>query len=231
MTSATSIRSPTIWESHGNWELSKDAPFSSTPIFIGFTWDLENKTVSLTTTKQTKYIDAIHQWLRTTAHTLEQVQQLHGRLSHASLARPGPVHHYASLVIPEGSAYLTSLQSMLRIFGDKPCMPRGQPCGMVDELRWWLHALSSKPPIPIPHYPYAIDHRAFSDARTSYGLAIIIGNRWHAWRLHNHWKHNGRDIGWAESVTFEFLISILLTFNQSSMPLMVYCNNQEVVEG
>ena len=27
------------------WELSKDTPFSSAPTFIGFVWDLENKTV------------------------------------------------------------------------------------------------------------------------------------------------------------------------------------------
>ena len=161
------------------WELSKDAPFSSTPVFIGFIWNLESNTVSLTTTKRTKYINTIHEWLCTTAHTREQVQKLHGRLSHASL------------VIPEGSMYLTSLQLMLGIFGSNPFMPHRQPCGAVDELCWWLHALSSRPPIPIPHHPLAIDHQAFSDASTSYGLAIIIGNRWRTWRLHKHCKQNG----------------------------------------
>ena len=201
------------------WELSKDTPFSSTPTFIGFTWNLENNMVSLTTAKREKYINAIHEWLRTTAHTLEQVQKLHGRLSHASL------------VIPEGSAYLTSLQAMLGIFSNKPFMPRRQPRGTVDELRWWLQALRSKPPIPIPHHPFAVDHRAFSDASTSYGLAIVIGNRWRAWRLHKHWKHNERDIGWAESIAFEFLIRTLLTLDQSSAPLTVHCDNQGVVDG
>ena len=33
------------------WELSKDTPFSSTPIFIGFIWNLENNTVGLTAVK------------------------------------------------------------------------------------------------------------------------------------------------------------------------------------
>ena len=60
------------------WELSKDTPFSSTPTFIGFTWDLKNDTVSLTTAKCTKYINAIHDWLHTMVHDLEQVQKLHG---------------------------------------------------------------------------------------------------------------------------------------------------------
>ena len=30
------------------WEPSKDTPFSSAPVFIGFVWDIKNKTVALT---------------------------------------------------------------------------------------------------------------------------------------------------------------------------------------
>jgi hypothetical protein len=60
------------------WELSKDTPFSSTPTFISFTWDLENGTVCLTAAKRLKYMNMIHDWLCTTAHDLEQVQKLHG---------------------------------------------------------------------------------------------------------------------------------------------------------
>ena len=201
------------------WEPSKDTPFSSSPVFIGFMWDIENKTVALTLAKHTKYIAAIHEWLRTTAHTLEQAQKLHGRLS------------YASLVIPVGSAYLTSLQSMLGIFGNNPFMPRRQPHGTVDKLNWWLHALSSKPPIPIPHHPLTLDLQAFSNASSSHGLVIVIGSKWRAWRLHQHWNHTGRDIRWAEGVTFELLVHTLLTLDHSSMPLTVYCDNQGVIDG
>ena len=183
------------------WELSKDMPFSSTPVYISFIWDLENKTVSLTPAKRLKYSNAIREWLPVSAHTLEQVQKLHRRLSHASL------------VIPEGSAYLTALQSMLGIFGSNPFMPCRQPRGTVSKLRWWLHTLDSKPPIPIPLYPRATDHQAFSDASTSYGLAVVIGNKWCAWKLYGRWQHDGRDIGWAESIAFEFLIRILLTLD------------------
>ena len=120
---------------------------------------------------------------------------------------------------------------MLGIFGSNPFMPRRQPRGTVGELCWWLHALDSKPPIPIPLYPRATDHQAFSDASTSYGLAVVIGNKWRAWKLYGHWQRNGRDIGWAESIAFEFLICILLTLDQSSMLLMAHCDNQGVVDG
>ena len=122
------------------------------------------------------------------------MQKLHGRLSHTSL------------VIPEGSVYLTSLQSMLGIFSNKPFMPRRQPRSTIYELCWWLHTLNSKPPIPIPHHIHTTDHQAFLDASTSCGLAIVISNKWRAWRLHKHWKSNREDIGWAESIVFSVVL-------------------------
>ena len=118
---------------------------------------------------------------------------------------------------------------MLGIFSKKSFMPHRQLRGTINELHWWLHAHGSRPPIPIPHHPHIVDHQAFLDASTSHSLAVIIGDKWHAWRLYKHWKNNGQDIGWAESMAFEFLIHILLTLNQSSMPLTAYCNNQGVV--
>ena len=201
------------------WELSKDTPFSSAPTFIGFVWDLENKTVGLTSAKHTKYTDTVHEWLCTTAHNLEQVQTLYGRLSHTTF------------VIPEGSTYLTSLQSMLGIFGSNLFMPCRQLQGTISELHWWLWVLSSKPPIPIPVHLHATDHQAFSDASSSCSLAIIISPKWRAWRLSRHWKNNGRDIRWAESIAFEMLICALLTLDCSSSSLKVYCDNQGIVDG
>jgi len=200
------------------WEPSKDSDFSSKPVFMGFEWDLDQKTVSLTQGKCDKYISAIKNWLCSTAHTLEETQKLHGRLTHASL------------VIPEGSAYLASLQAMLGIFGDNPFMPRRQPRGTTHELQWWLRALCARSPLPIPHHPSALDLGAYSDASSGHGLAIVIGDKWRAWRLHRDWKFDERDIGWAESVAFEFLVQTLLTINKSSTPLTVYGDNQGVIE-
>jgi len=185
---------------------------------MGFEWDLENKTVALTHGKRDKYLSAITEWRKSAKHTLEDTQKLHGRLSHASLT------------IPEGSAYLTSLQTMLGIFGSNPFMPRTPPRGLTADLQWWSHALSSSPPLPIPHHTHTLDLDAFSDASSGFGLAVTIGDRWRAWRLHKEWKRDERDIGWAESIAFEMLVRILLTIDSSSTPLTVYGDNQGVVE-
>ena len=200
------------------WELSKDTNFSAYPVFLGFEWDLVHKTVKLTEAKSLKYANAIHVWLQTETHTLSEVEKLHGKLTHASL------------VIPEGSAYITSLQSMLGLFSDRPFMPRTQPRGTVSELNWWLNALDSPCPIPIPHFPQASDHNAFSDASSGFGIAIIIGSKWRAWRLKPGWDKDNRDIGWAESIGFEFLVTTLLILDSTSLPLSVYGDNQGVID-
>ena len=200
------------------WELSKDTEFSSHPVFLGFEWDLDHKTVKLTETKCLKYVTAIKEWLQSETHTLSEVEKLHGKLVHASL------------VIPEGAAYITSLQRMLGLFGNQPFMPRTQPRGTVHELNWWLRALESPCPTPIPHSLQAANHSAFSDASSGVGIAIIIGDRWRAWHLRPGWNTDSRDIGWAESIGFKFLIATLLTLDNTSLPLSVHGDNQGVID-
>ena len=147
------------------WELSKDVPFSSQPTFIGLIWDLAARTVTLTETKRVKYVDAITVWERKRTHTLEEVQKLHGKLLHASL------------VFPAGHAHLVNLEAMLGIFGNNPFMPRTPPRATPEDLSWWKRALSTLP-LPsttLPGLQQVHDFRAFSDASSSTGIGITIG--------------------------------------------------------
>jgi len=120
------------------WEPSKDIPFSPSVTYLGFTWDLDNRTVTLSDSKRTKYIQAIDDWRSSRTHPLADVQKLYGKLLHAS--------H----VIPAGRAYLTSLEAMLAIFGDTPFKPRTPPHRSLDDLSWWHQILNAPPPSP-PH--------------------------------------------------------------------------------
>ncbi|KAG6329877.1 hypothetical protein ID866_9212, partial [Astraeus odoratus] len=70
------------------WEQSKDQPFASSTVYIGFLWDLNQKDVSLALAKVTKYLEAIQEWQRQTTHVLSDVKQLYGKLFHASAALP-----------------------------------------------------------------------------------------------------------------------------------------------
>ena len=45
------------------WEVSKDQPFAPTTIYIGFIWNLERRTVTLSPAKTEKYLNKINDWL------------------------------------------------------------------------------------------------------------------------------------------------------------------------
>lgn len=203
------------------WQTEKDTPWSTSFIFTGLLWNLDDKTVTLPHTKIDKYLRAIREWHSSgRTKTLEEVQKLYGKLLHASL------------VIPQGRAYLTNLEKALGIFHDNPWKPRTPPKGSIDDLRWWEDTLSSPlTPFPVPSdYPVR-DIGAFSDASTSVGIAIVVGTRWRAWKLREGWQEGGRDIGWAEAVGFELLVRAVITLGEHATPFFVRGDNKGVVEG
>jgi hypothetical protein len=202
------------------WELSKTVPFSSRVPYLGFIWDLEARTVTLSDEKKAKYSNAIVEWNARSKHTQEEVERLHGKLLHACL------------VVPKGRAYLTNLQSMLRNFNKNPFVPHSSPRGTNQDLLWWTTILTEPSlvrEIPGP-YP-VIDRQAYSDASSGVGIGITIGKRWRAWRLLPGWKCQGRDIGWAEAIRFELLVQALLASSSTVEHFKVFGDNRGVVEG
>ncbi|KAL7277684.1 hypothetical protein ACG7TL_008616 [Trametes sanguinea] len=182
------------------WQLEKDHPFSSECPFTGFLWNLDGmRSVSIPRAKADKYIAAIDVWLQKPTHDLKEVQQLHGKLWHASL------------VIQRGRAFLVNLEAMLGIFHDRLFVPRTPPRHTAADLKWWRATLS-RPALSrqLPSPCAVWDPLAYSDASSGVGIAVVIHDRWRAWRLLPGWKSDGRDIGWAEAVGFEFLVHTVL---------------------
>ena len=202
-----------------SWEPSKDVPFSVTPTFIGFTWDLDQHTVSLTESKWHKYLMALQDWAAKRTHTLHEVQKLLSKLTHASQ------------IFPEGHLYLANLKAMLTICGHKPFIPHTPPKGTQNDIEWWARHLgvqASPAPIQIPHTP--IDGQAYSDASLSIGIGIHLQGRWHAWALQPEWNSNGSNIGWAEAVGLKLLAHTFLSIIQPSSTLLIHGDNQGVVK-
>jgi hypothetical protein len=201
------------------WESSKDTPFEATVIFAGLEWDLKEKRVALPESKKEKYSRAISEWKEKSTHTLEDTRRLYGKLL------------YACHVVPRGRAYLTNLEKMMGTFHDRPFLPRHPPKHLNDDLTWWSTLLSQTPiSREIPGNRPIIDIRACSDASSSVGIGITIGDKWRAWRLLPGWKASGRDIGWAEAVGMEFLVRTILQ-NYSLPGIKVYGDNNGVIEG
>ena len=201
------------------WEASKDIPFNQIVPFIGLTWDLENKTVSLSEAKKEKYLQAISEWRQRTAHTLDETRKLYGKLL------------YACLIIPQGRAYLIHLEKMIGTFNGRSFVPHRPPKHLAEDLVWWARSLAH-PSLSreIPGGRQIIDVRGFSDASSTVGIGVVIGNRWRAWRLLPGWKAGSRDIGWAEAVGMELLVRIVLSINPYP-GIQIFGDNTGVVEG
>src|SRR5277367_4917932 len=159
------------------WEPSKTIPFSYVVPYLGFEWDLSQRTVAIPERKKTKYKAAIEDWLLRPTHALDEAQKLYGKLLHACL------------VLPSGRAYLTCLEGLMASFSSNPFVPHHAPRHTSSDLSWWLNELSS-PTVshPIPGPAIVTDRAAFSDASLGFGIGIVIGDRWRAWRLVPGWQ-------------------------------------------
>uniref|UniRef100_A0A5K1JVG0 CHIP6 n=1 Tax=Ganoderma boninense TaxID=34458 RepID=A0A5K1JVG0_9APHY len=183
------------------WEQEKDQPFSTTPEFTGLTWDLVTWQVALAQKKRDKYLAVLAEFRMRPTHTLQQIQSLHGKLI------------YTALVVPAGRPYLVQLESAMAVAADRPHVPRAPPKRLAADLDWWSDRLRRGPlsrriPRPVPLF----DARAFSDASSGVGVAVVIAGRWRAWRVLPGWQSpsEGRDIGWLEAVGFELLVYTIL---------------------
>ena len=199
------------------WQHSKDLPFSSSTSYLGFMWDLAVRTMSLSERKKIKYAEVLDSWCQCCTHTLKELEQLYGKLLHASL------------VIPQGHAYITGLEAMFPLFCHEPFKPRTPPRAVPQDLTWWTSHLRSAPPLPIPTKEEIADVEAFSDASNS-GIAITISPYWRAWALDPGWREDGQDIRWAEAIAFELLICTVAHRFPSIACFRLYCDNQGVVE-
>lgn len=204
------------------WERLKDQLFAVSTIYIGFSWNIELRIVSLSSIKVDKYLSAIHKWRKRHAHVLQDVQELYGKLLHACAAAP------------RGRAYLTSLEEMISYCGKKPFLPHRAGETVENDLTWWSLLLQSGG-VARPIYPTAKlqDPLAFSDASSGIGIGIVVGDRWRAWRLVPGWKTKDgkRDIGWAEAVAFELLIYTITLIPGIGKHVLVHGDNMGVIEG
>lgn len=201
------------------WEMTKDVPFNHVVPFIGFSWNLVEKKVSLPEPKKEKYLRAIFEWKQQPTHTLEETRKLYGKLL------------YTCLIKPQGRAYLTNLEKMMGVFHDRPFTPRHPPSQLNNDLRWWQHTLSS-PSLSrdIPGGRLIHNVHGYSDASSTIGVGIVLGSRWRAWRLLPTWKSCGRDIGWAEAIGMELLTRAALNAGFHS-GIQIFGDNTGVVEG
>ena len=74
-------------------------------------------------------------------------------------------------------------------------------------------------------------HRSYVwvNASTDWGISIIKGRLWVAWRLRTGWRSDGRDIGWAESITLELAVIWLMRDGYMDCNITIHSDNMGVI--
>ena len=201
------------------WKLSKYADFSSSFTYLGFSWCFASRSVSLLDDKRLKFLIKLSPWLLNNPQTLSSAQKLLGSLNHCCY------------VLPLGRSHLHHLRKFVASFSSNssPFLTHKIPSSLSTELQWWHSILQdSPPPLPISTPPDPLDVPVFVDASTSFGVGILIRNRWNARRLTTDVLPNGF-IGVLEMLAVEFAVSALTQMFPHHSHFLIHSDNQGVV--
>jgi len=199
-----------------------DDHFQFVTTFIGFRWDIPAKLVSLPEEKRLKFYERVRCFLHSFKHRpchLLDVEKIHGSLCHVAF------------VYMDGRSRLPSLSNFASSFHNNDLITRYPPHSMISDLTWWLKRLQmgdvSRP--LRPRGPLQ-DLGLYVDASTSWGIGIIIGDRWASFQLSPTWKVPGRDICWLETLAIELLIYFLEGMGLCHCHLLIHSDNQGTID-
>lgn len=201
------------------WSSKKTKSFSHRFNYLGFTWDLDSKTVEITREKKEKYIRALEAWVLGGAVSLKDAQSALGKLVHCAL------------VVPEGRSRLPALSCFAGAFAmHNPRRPWKLPTAVLEDIAWWRTALSTQfCGMDVQTIPEVQDLGIFVDASTGWGVGLVYDGTWDHWRLRDGWKTDGRDIGWAEMVAVEFALLAMVEKGVRDAHVLVRSDNKDVV--
>lgn len=202
------------------WHREKGQEFSDTFTYVGFFWDLPNKTVSLPNIKREKCLRRLTRFILTYENSQvpkREAQKIIGNLSHITF-----VHR-------QGLSYMTNLYNWLSDFLND-YVPRYMRSSVLTDLKWWQVLLSEThlPRSLAPREPTR-DYDIWVDASTEWGIGLLWGGRWSAWRLQDGWKGPSRDIGWLEGVAVELAILATREMGVRDADILIRSDNEGVI--
>jgi hypothetical protein len=203
------------------WKASKTRPFATFFRYLGFYWNLQNKTVEIPEEKKKRYLTKIEPWTPGRKFTRREAESILGTLVHCSLVLPTSRCHLSAL-----SRFTASF-----IHASSPFIKKEPNQSVLSDIAWWRQQLSepfcgthiSRPP-PLSSLEFWVD------ASTSWGIGVIFDGIWESWQLKPDWKKNGRDIGWAEFVAIELGLTLAISQGHSNIHFLIRSDNQGVIQ-
>lgn len=176
------------------WSMEKLRRFSPMQRYIGFDWDLEAKMVSLPVEKLQGVLTLISSWTAEgAAFSAHDASSLHGKLVHISCI--------FKLIQP----FLRSISHFTSSFRSARARLHPSPAVLAD-LSWIMYLLQLLPNKAPLASPVPVDLNWWGDASTSFGIGVVIGSHWAAWKWAPGFRVGPKqrfNIGWAEAVAVE----------------------------
>lgn len=171
--------------------VTKYSEFSHEQKFIGFLWNVREKTVSLPVNKLNQRRSELDTFMETEKFSKNEVEKFNGKLSHLTL------------ILPQLKAYLVDNFKWVATW--KSPGKRTMPAQVREDMTYWKECLASLEPTRIiPDYTVR-SIGWVGDASSSYGIGIIIGKAWAQFAWLPGWSdpvgQPKRTIAWAETVT------------------------------
>lgn len=185
--------------------------------FIGFIWNGFEKTVRLPAGKLVKRLGQVAEFLLPgQKFSRDQVEVLAGRLTHVSY------------MLPQLRCYLNSLyrwvHSWVHLFARQTL-----PADARDDLLFWQATLTSFRHTRLIASADPKDVLWVGDASTSFGIGVLVGDRWSQFSLKEGWQTYGnvkRGIAWLETVAIRLGLMMLSTLDvKPGQNLIVWTDN------
>ncbi|KAE8192765.1 hypothetical protein CF335_g5757 [Tilletia laevis] len=205
------------------WKSTKDVDFSTTITYVGFCFDIPTRTVSLPDDKRERYRAQLTDWLHRSRFTLDEAEQLHGRLQHATFVHSAGRKRlaYFRLFLRQFSSPTVSNYSL-----------RYPPRGIYSDLRWWSSALSS--PGRSRNFSQdttLTDLQLSTDASLQWGIGVVCGSDQLILQLKPQVIQGNQGILWAETIALEIGLRVAIDRRIQDTPLAIYCDNAAVIAG
>ncbi|CEL59128.1 hypothetical protein RSOLAG1IB_12261 [Rhizoctonia solani AG-1 IB] len=205
------------------WKKTKTRPFDYSFIYLGFEWNIQDRSVSIPDAKKTKFLAKCQAWQAASSVTLQETESLLGSLIHCALAVPAG----CSRVV--GIARFTS--SFSHAISDR-FIKKKPSSHAKEDVNWWTIQLQSGwCGSFLKHPPPHSGTELYMDASTSFGIGVVWPqkSRFGIWSLTKDSFRAGRDIGWAEMVAIEIALSIVISYGTRDSTITFHSDNQGVI--
>ncbi|KAE8214056.1 hypothetical protein CF326_g9812 [Tilletia indica] len=201
------------------WNHAKTVDFSSTPKYIGWIFNIRDRKAILPRDKAEKYLERARPFMLDERRSLTDSMQLLGSLQHVAYVARDLRPHLSAL-----SAFVAGWEQ------NNPFQNRYVKPDVRAEAAKWVNELSHIPFVrsfapPAKRFPDTV----WVDASSEWGIGVMIGEKWSAWKWMKGWDADSRGIGWAEAVALEFGMLAALAYGAENCLIDFRSDNQGVL--